>query len=154
MITVLKSLTTKTATKNESFMVSDILGILEELKSDAKIVELNYEYNENLKKEFDDYLTEHKSEDTVFCIAAYVSTNEFPEDKYYLRNEEEGKKPLPLNEVLERDSKTLTECGFTNINSFIGYECKVAFVYPNEIGTKVIEKIHELEYEFEESKKE
>lgn len=153
MITELRSLTAETATEHESFMVCDILGILEELKPNTKIIELDYEYNENLKKEFDDYLAEHKSEDTVFCTVAYVSIKEFPEEEYYIRDEEAGKKPLPYDKVLERDSKVLTECGFININDFIGYEYKVAFIYPNEIGNKVIERILTLVSEFEANKK-
>lgn len=137
---------------SKSFMVRDIAGILEDLNSDAKIVQLDYEYNENLKKEFDDYFADHKSDNTVFCIAAYLSKKEFSEEEYYLYKEEEGKKPLPVDEILERDSKVLIESGFINVNDFIGYEYRVAFIYPNLPGLQVIEKINELMSESEEKK--
>lgn len=129
-----------------SFMVQDIAGVVKELGLDVKIQELYYCYNENLKKEFDEYFELHKLENTVFCITAYVSAEEFPKEEYYLYEDDkqEGKKPLPVNEVLERDSKVLTECGFININDFVNYEYKVAFIYPNTPGLQVIEKIKEL----------
>ena len=151
MITERLILTKEDALK-ESFMVGDVAGILEELNSDAKIVKLKYQYNENLKKELDDYFAEHKLDNTVFCIAAYVSTKEFPTDEYYCGNEGTGKKPLPLIEVLERDSKVLKECGFINVNEFIKYENSVAFIYPNEPGIQVINKMCELLSEFEKKK--
>lgn len=143
---------TKEYALKESFMVKDIAGILEELNSDAKIVELDYEYNENLKKELDDYFSCRKLNNTVFCIAAYLSKKEFSPEEYYLYEEEEGKKPLPADEILERDSKVLIESGFVNVNDFVRYEYKVAFIYPNLIGLQVIEKINELVSEFENNK--
>ena len=146
---------TKEDALKESFMVQDIAGILKELNSYAKIVELAYgEYDENLKKEFNDYFAYRKTDNTVFCITACLSKKEFPESEYYLYEHEktEGKKPLPLKEYLERDSKLLTECGFVNVNDFIDYECKVAFIYPNAPGLQVIEKMNELMSESEKEK--
>lgn len=135
-----------------SFMTEDIAGVLKELGSDAEIVELKYEYNDNLKKEFDEYFATHKSENAVFCTTAYASIKEFPLDKYYLGNMGEGDKPLPLEETLERDSKVLKECGFIDINNFVNYEYSVAFVYPNIPGLQVVEKIKEILSEDEKEK--
>lgn len=147
-----KLIVTKEIGLKEGFMIGDIAGILKELELDANIIKLDYDYNENLKKEFDEYFAAHKLENTVFCVAAYVSKNEFSEEEYYLFKEEEGKKPLPVDEVLERDSKVLTECGFVSVNEFVKYEYSVAFIYPNLPGLKVIEKMNELVSEFEKSK--
>ena len=147
MITDKFNLTTEDALKyNVSFIVEDIAGVAKELKLKAKIQEIYYHHGDDLKEEFVKYLDAHKSENTIFCTSAYASTEEFSEKEYYLTEDkkEEGKKPLPIDEILERDSKILTECGFVNINDFVGYEYKVAFIYPNEPGLKVIEKIKEL----------
>ena len=135
---------TKEEACNECFMAGDIAGILEELNSDAKIVVLFYNYNENLKKEFDEYFADHKSENTVFCTVAYVSTDEFPLDEYHLGNMGDGDKLVPLDEILERDSKVLKECGFIDINNFVNYVSQIAFIYSNELGLQVVEKINEF----------
>lgn len=148
---------TKENIKMSPFIVSDIAGILEHIGDDINIIELSYEYNKDLNKELDSYFAINKSDNVVFCIAAYISSKEFPKETYYLyENEEENKenkKELPVSIVLKRDSDVLTEYGFVNINEFIGYEYKVAFIYPNTIGLKVIKEINKLMDKFRKENK-
>lgn len=126
----------------ESFMIDDIISFAKDICPTSKVAKL--EYHDGCKKEeFEECLERYKSEkDTIICVAAYASTKEFPSEKYYLGEKEDGKEPLPLDEVLDRDSKILKECGFVDINNFIQYETQVAFIYPNKLGKQIIETMN------------
>ena len=50
----------------------------------------------------------------------------------------EGKKPVPFDEVLTRDSKMFQELGFVYVNDLCKFETSLAFVYPNKLGKTVI----------------
>ena len=140
-----------------NMMVGDIKGILKEINPNTLIVEIDYKYNENLQKQIEDTIssytisTYNKHRPVLFCAVAYVSTEEFPESEYYLEGDGEAgsKKPLPIKEVLERDSKVFIDCGFININNWINYEHKIAFLYPNNIGQEVYKVIQKLNLEKE-----
>lgn len=138
-----------------NFMVEDLKSILKEISPNTLIVEIDYEYTEDLASIIRDTIKRYTikySKNILICVAAYVSTKEFPEDQYYLEQYSEflkdnnitNKKPVPINKVLKRDSKVFIDCGFININDWINYEYKVAFLYPNEIGLKVYKEIQKL----------
>jgi hypothetical protein len=82
---------------------------------------------------------------TVFVTTAYASLIEYPPEKYYLDQSSmtedqiasKEKIPLPIDYVLDRDSSMLAGFGFKNINFFVNYEYKVAFVYGDETGMDV-----------------
>lgn len=37
----------------------------------------------------------------------------------------------------------MEDAGFVDVNNYVGYEYKTAFIYPNEIGQKVIDTMNE-----------
>ena len=47
-----------------------------------------------------------------------------------------------IYDVLERENKILENAGFVNVNNYVGYEYKTAFIYPNELGQKVIDAMN------------
>lgn len=136
---------------NMSFMINDIMGFLKEIDPNASVARLHY-LGKAKKEEFEEYINVHKSDNNVICVAAYASKVEFPPEKYYLYEKEDGKEPLPLKEILERESKVLEECGFNDINKYVQYETQVPYIYPNEIGLKVINAMRESVNKFNESK--
>lgn len=83
-----------------------------------------------------------KENDCVIITDAYVSLNEFPNEIYTLdKQEEPDKELLPIDDVLKRESNLLEKLGFININDYIQYEYKVAFIYGNTNGKFLVEKI-------------
>ena len=138
---------------NMSFMINDIMGFLKDIDPTASVARLHY-LGKAKKEEFEEYINAHKSDNNVICVAAYASKVEFPPEKYYLYeiDKEKGKKLLPLKEILERESKVLEECGFNDINEYVQYETQVPFIYPNEIGLKVINAMRESVNKFNEKK--
>lgn len=98
-----------------------------------------------------DYLDKNKAEvlkeylkdipnDELYIIEAYISVVEFPIDKYCLYDTPNKRYPLiPIDKVLTRENKIMEAAGFVNVNDYVDYEYKTAFVYPNEIGKKLIE---------------
>ncbi len=136
-----------------SFMVEDLKGILKEINPNALIIEIDYEYHKDTEyfiKEFirDSSIKYHCP--ILFCATAYASTKEFPEDEYYLDetlSDGDNRKLLPIKNILERDSEIFINCGFININNWINYKHKIAFLYPNDIGMEVYKVIQKLNLE-------
>ena len=93
---------------------------------------------------FKDYM-KNMPEDELYITTAYISCEEFSPNKYCIfKNEKDvNKKLIPVNEVLERENKILEDAGFVDVNNYVGYEYKTAFIFPNEIGQKVIDKMNE-----------
>ena len=133
-----------------SFMIRDISSYLLLYNDTAKIVNI-YKHvgpeREQVAK-IREVLDKYKNNNVVICTDAYISCEEFPVSEWCLevRDAEPGKKLLPVKEVVKRESKILESLGFVDVNWYVGYEYKRAFIYPNEAGKKVIEywKSHPL----------
>lgn len=121
-----------------SFFTNDVEAV-SDIKRD-KIHDLNLSDYMDKNKEgvLKDYLKD-VPEDELYLITAYISEDEFPEDEYILYGNEEGKKLIPVDEILERENSIMEDAGFVNVNDYVDYEYKTAFIYPNEAGKKVIE---------------
>lgn len=121
-----------------NFMCDDIKRLM--LNNDIKgpIVHiLNFDSEQEKKYFYLDNFCSVFSDDTVILTTAYVSAEEFPEDEWYLDKPKPGLKKIPVNDILERESKLLESVGFININDFVQYEYKEAYIYGNEIGRKI-----------------
>lgn len=145
-----------------SMMLNDLMGILTQMpnKEDTVIVLIeNYngtqEEKEEALKEVLDWCKEQ--ENVVILTWAYVSTLEFPPNKFYdphdYKTEVEaaikaGRKPIPFDEVIKRESELLESVGFVDFNFFVNYEFSNAYLYPNKLGKEVIEKAKKLQEEF------
>ena len=141
---------------DESFMIQDVLGVLTRMeRNNATVVFIqNYYGTQEEKAEaIKEVLSLFENKDSVVILTwAYVSTNEFKEEEYYNQYDfdkdyikesiENGKKPLPFDEVIERESKLLEELCFEYINNFIGYEFSKAYLYDNSLGREVINFIN------------
>lgn len=99
--------------------------------------------SEEQKREFIAWLTSNNP-DAVIITEAYASTEEYPESEYYLGEPEEGKKPLPLDEILTYEGGILEDLGFVSVNNYIKYEHKIAYIYNNEIGREMKERMDKL----------
>ena len=88
---------------------------------------------------------------TVILTTAYISTEEFPESEWYLPDEENDdtstKKPIPADVVLKRQMRILEAVGFVNVNGFVRYNYKEAYIWPNEAGKRVIGLFNEKEWD-------
>ena len=128
----------------KSFLVSDIESFIRFTNPDSKIIRLTYGYKSD-KSDFEPIIEKYKDNDNVVvCTTAYISTVEYPQDLYYLDKPEDNKLPLPVDYVLNRGSKLLTELGFIDVNDFVQYEYQVAFIYPNKLGQYVIDEMNKL----------
>lgn len=129
--------------KCHNFLCSDIMNIIlmKNLTDNPKIMYIS-EYNGTQEEKFQnisELIEKFKDDNIIICTVAYVSTIEFPEEKYYYDNPEEGKEPLPIDEVLEREALMLEKLGFLCVNEYTGYEFRTAYIYPNEMGQKIID---------------
>ena len=137
-----------------NFMISDIAGILQLIGKSATIVcitsldddqknkEFVYKQIAELLKDSKDLVTGNQY---VICATAYISTTEFPKSEWYISKKganDSGKKLIPIKEVLNRESILLEEAGFININDYVGYENKEAYLYNNDIGKEIIDYIN------------
>lgn len=134
--------------KGIPFYLQDIYSLMDKCNlGGCPILELDpYEFNNNpneLKeslKELNNYII---GASILIISSSYASTKEFSEDEYYLYDKDyvEGKKKLPLTEILDRQNKILEEAGFTNINKYCGLECQEPYIWPNNyLGEKVLQE--------------
>jgi hypothetical protein len=139
------------AIKQEAFIVSDIISLaqnIEEVK-EIKFVNGYYMAQEDKASFIHDYAAS-QDDNAIIAITAHLSTLEFPREEYYDPDnardiESKGnRKPLPWDSILERESCMLADAGFININHYVDYEYKIAFIYNNAAGRKVAEKITEI----------
>lgn len=132
----------------DSFFTQDIKAIMDINRNRIHMLEVCDYLDKNKADAFKDYM-KNIPEDELYITTAYIATEEFPDTEYYLFETEnnsdvnKNKKPIPVNEVLERENKILEDAGFVNVNNYVGYEYKTAFIFPNEIGQKVIDKMNE-----------
>jgi hypothetical protein len=141
--------------QHDSFIHTDTVGNLMLMEQPASIIEI-YKYSgdqEAKKKEIEEIIAEYgNNEDVVIITTAYVSTEEFPETEYYdsrsfdkeyiNQSKLENKKPVPYDEIISRESKLLESIGFLDFNDYVGYENKKAYIYGNNLGKKILERIN------------
>ena len=87
------------------------------------------------------------SEDTVVLTTTYISTDLYPESEWRLPgdcDEADNRKVIPVGSVLEKEAELLEAVKFVNVNDFVRYEYKEAYVWPNNIGKRVVECIQRL----------
>ena len=136
-----------------SFLITDLAEILQSIGKPATIVcitsvdddqknkEFVYKQITELFKDSKDLATGNQF---VICATAYISTTEFSESEWDIdkkKANDMGKKLIPYDEVLERESKLLEAVDFININNYVGYECKKAYLYNNDIGKEIIDHL-------------
>ena len=143
----------------DTFIVQDVLGILSSIgKSDATFIHITSYLGTQEEKV--DAIKEVLSafgdnENVAIATCAYVSMTEFGTDKYYDQNSynteyidrsiKAGKKPIPFDEVIERESKLLESLNFYDINHFVEYENSKAYLYGNKLGKEILTYINEME---------
>lgn len=142
------------------FKIQDTHGLIKELGYNNYLIINIDPYNNQNKPlssdELNNALTAIKKLDPkniAILASSYVSTKEFPEDKYYCTacdkvSEEEkiGKQDIPFDDIIQRQNKILTEAGFVNCNKYYSLEFSEGFIYPEtELGKKLIERIKELQ---------
>lgn len=127
------------------FLHQDIMGFLMYLDKSCRLVNIvnhkgTHEEVEELIKEV---IEKYDDENTIIFTTAYISNIEFPEEKYYIdipgfpEDKKKGKKCIPINEVLDRESKFISSLGFIDINFYTNYKYKVAFIYGNILGNEI-----------------
>lgn len=123
----------------------DVKEILQSLGiTNAKILMLQQEQiGSELDRicQWNKYL-EGLSEDTVVLTTTYISTDLYPESEWRLPgdcDEADNRKVIPVGSVLEKEAELLEAVKFVNVNDFVRYEYKEAYVWPNNIGKRVVE---------------
>ena len=128
----------------------DVKEILQSLGiTNAKILMLQ---QEQIGSEFDricqwNRYLEGLREDTVVLTTAYISTDLYPESEWRLPgdcDEADNRKVIPVGSVLEKEAELLEAVKFVNVNDFVRYEYKEAYVWPNNIGKRVVECMQRL----------
>lgn len=128
----------------------DVKEILQSLGiTNAKILMLQ---QEQIGSEFDricqwNRYLEGLSEDTVVLTTTYISTDLYPESEWRLPgdcDEADNRKVIPVGSVLEKEAELLEAVKFVNVNDFVRYEYKEAYVWPNNIGKRVVECMQRL----------
>lgn len=130
-----------TSKSSEPFYINDITGALKQLSKSATVFRLLWDRsvvgNEDIIK---DFISKVNMDNSIICCCTFISTAEFPSDKYFdpiIEKTINGKLPLPIDEILTRERKVLESLGFININKYVGYEYGEAFVYGNTLGKEV-----------------
>lgn len=137
-----------------SFMIQDCYGI--DIGENYTIVELvkhPTSFDFNFQEFFDMYIKgmipmmESISEyPIVFITRAYVSTDRFPEDLFYIDDKDASKKKikLPIDDILKKEHEAFEKLGFVSINDYVQYENSEAFIYPNRIGLRLKDHFTDL----------
>ena len=151
-------------TNINGLFLDDVKEILQSLGiTNAKILMLQ---QEQIGSEFDricqwNRYLEGLSEDTVVLTTAYISTDLYPESEWRLPgdcDEADNRKVIPVGSVLEKEAALLAASilgvtgfpalleavKFVNVNDFVRYEYKEAYVWPNNIGKRVVECMQSL----------
>lgn len=131
-------------TKMDGFIVGDTVSLLSHVNPDSIIVyissyTINNPSQDEKKKMLQNIVSGYKDKENYLVLtSAYVSLDEFPEDKYYdpyINNENiEGKEEIPFDEVIERESKLLESIGFIDFNDYVSLEFSKAYVYNNKLA--------------------
>lgn len=136
------------------FLEEDICGILLAKKRHAKLVNIiNHEgtKDEQIDSIVKDVIEKYDDENTIIFTSAYISKVEFPEKDYYIDNlrettdlDREKKSPIDVEGILNSGSELLESIGFIDVNRYVKYEYKVAFIYGNSLGKEVSEELLKL----------
>jgi len=124
---------------SDVFFLEDIGHILHIKLNSTNIANIESDIKDYDKalKEIKDYCKKI-GEKKIIIATADIKTEDYPEDKYVLNEDElkmfPNKKLIPVDKVLKEQSKIYEEAGFVNVNDYVDYEYKVAFIYPNEYG--------------------
>lgn len=144
-------------TSQGNFMINDIAGAMKQLGIFVPIVCIHsYDSSQNEKEEiisdivklFD--MANGRGNQFVLCTTSYVSTSEFPESEWHINEDlakKENKKLIPVNKILDRDSELLEDIGWININGYVQYDLKRAYIYSNEYGNRIAKYFLELNKE-------
>lgn len=137
-------------TNINGLFLDDVKEILQSLGiTNAKILMLQQEQiGSELDRicQWNRYL-EGLSEDTVVLTTTYISTDLYPESEWRLPgdcDEADNRKVIPVGSVLEKEAELLEAVKFVNVNDFVRYEYKEAYVWPNNIGKRVVECMQRL----------
>lgn len=108
--------------------------------NDVKVISLYQEQNDDKGQRVKEWVNYLRSlgDNTVVLTSAFVSIEEFPESDLCLKPDSTGRKLIHVDDVIERECEILEAVGFTNVNDFVRYEYKEAYIWPNEVGKKII----------------
>ena len=129
-----------------SFMMADISALKEHIGVDTKLVEICSFYaetEEEKTKIFYELIDEYK--DCVILTCDCISTLEFPDKEYndpFSEDKTPDKKDIDVDFIKERDKKLLEGLGFVDINFYINYEFKTAYMYANEAAKPFLEYLY------------
>ena len=131
--------------KRVDFLHQDIIGFLMYLGKSARLVNIiNHEgTHEEVEELIKDVIEKYDDGNTIIFTTAYISTVEFPEEKYYIdipgitQDMKKGKKRVPMYEILARESKFISSLGFIDVNFYTNYEYKIAFIYGSTLGNEI-----------------
>ena len=134
------------------FLHQDIMGFLMYLGKPARLVNIiNHEgTHEEVEELIKDVIEKYDDGDTIIFTTAYISTVEFPREKYYLdipgfpENKKKGKKCIPMYEVLDRESEFISSLGFIDVNFYTNYEYKIAYIYDNILGNEIFRAMNKF----------
>lgn len=139
---------------NGCFSSNDTLGLLHDIEhpDNTKVLYIAEHVGdiEDQKKEIKEIVDVFKNaKNWVVISSSYVSVVDFPKEKYYDPQENPNydgdKKPVPYDEVIAKQDKMFEELGFVDYNFYVNYENSHAWIYPNELGLKVVELARELQ---------
>lgn len=143
-----------------SFIVSDTAELLIKANENSKILHIythegSIEEQKEAIKEFVDMFK--ISTNWVVITESYVSIYDYPEDEYYddtnhneverIKNKQDGKKPVPFDKVLSEQDKMFKELGFLDLNFYVNYEYKHAWILDNVLGNTVVDIAKRLQKE-------
>ncbi len=138
---------------SDGFFLEDIAHALHIKLNSTNIANIESDEKDYDKalKEINDYCKKI-GEKKIIIATADIKIEDYPQDKYVLKyglNKYElemfpDKKLIPVDKVLKEQSKIYEEAGFVNVNDYVGYEYKVAFIYPNEYGKEVINEFNRI----------
>ena len=102
-----------------------------------------YNIKENIEKNISSFIDK---ENYIILTTAHISLDEFPIEEYTLFAVpgSENKKPIPVMEVLDRDSIMLESIGFVNCSDFVNYDkygLSRTFIYPNKLANEMLKNI-------------
>ncbi len=134
---------------SDGFFLEDIAHALHIKLNSTNIANIESDEKDYDKalKEINDYCKKI-GEKKIIIATADIKIEDYPEDKYVLNEYElkmfPDKKLIPVDKVLKKQSKIYEEAGFVNVNDYVDYEYKIAFIYPNEYGKKVINEFNKI----------
>ena len=132
------------------YMIKEIVAELANINLRSTILFIKdyngsiYNIKENIEKNISSFIDK---ENYIILTTAHISLDEFPIEEYTLFAVpgSENKKPIPVMEVLDRDSIMLESIGFVNCSDFITnydkYGLSRTFIYPNKLTNEMLKNI-------------